>query len=196
MEKGNIKIKKKRNGEFKKELKVAGKEISIPKEFVFSQEYSGECEVEFENYKPIKIIIQGKEVPKSDAVIQAKLVQAENKQKQAEEEKKRKEVEERKAHKQKNQESQNSSKAENLYSINKTKLPKNTISILSNSDVIDNYALKLNKTVNFLWNEEKQREEATLFRKENKNKQTKELEKFEIPFDFKATKSYQEFRFG
>lgn len=184
MEKAIIKIKKKESGEFKKEFKGIHKNLSIPKEFIFTDEYEGECDIELNNGKLVKIIIQGKEIPKSDVIAQEKQAKAEAKQKKDEEEKKRLEQEK----KNQRQGIQNTNKAKNLYEIGNTKLPQDTKAILSNLDLIDNYALKLNNTVNFLWNEEKKREEATLFRKENKNKQTKALEEFNIPFQFESLK--------
>ncbi len=67
----------------------------------------------------------------------------------------------------------------NNYSIEHSKLPADTKRALKGfEDKIDNYALKLNKTVNFIYNMKNQKEEVTLFKSEYKKK------KFEIDFDF------------
>ncbi len=183
MEKAHIKIKKKENGDIKKEFKGSHKNLSIPKEFSFLEDYDGECEIELVDGKLVKIIIQGKEVSKDDTILQYKQLQ----HKRAEETKKQQQELE-KAAKNIPEKQSSGSGATNLYSIENTKLPKNTRNILTNLHEIDNYALKINKTVNFI--KDKDKEKAILYQKESKNKE-KRLEKFEIPFNYADTTKFK-----
>lgn len=78
--------------------------------------------------------------------------------------------------------------AENLYSIANTKLPDNTRECLRDKSFdIDNLFLKINKTANFIFNNEKRKDEVVLYKAEFKDK-NKKLKKFDIGLDIKFSK--------
>ncbi|RCV66123.1 CRISPR-associated protein Cmr6 [Methanophagales archaeon] len=137
--------------------------------FDVPEEYNGKsCEVESEGKKILKIVVDGKELPKK----QPRSGEHRNKSESG-----RTKFDSPKQH------------AQNIYSIQNTKLPKGTRECLDNFvKDIDNFNLKLNKCVNFIfWNKEK--EEATLYKSEYKDKNdNNKWKQFEISFNFEKLK--------
>jgi len=143
MENGKIKIKKKSDGSFRKELKIGRNKVSIPKEFVFSEEYTGECDIELrENNQPNKIIINGKEIPKSNVVMQKKEEKAQRKAERALAEEKRKEEGKKREKEQKMSTNHGNSEWTDSFLITKTCVPSDTRE--TGKDSCDNFSLKLN----------------------------------------------------
>lgn len=162
-EKGKIIIRKSKKGKWVFEVDINKKQpMKIPDFYDLKDDSLNgkECEVIREKGQIKKIIVDGKELPRKPQKL--------NKNTSA-----------------RSNYSNNSNKrapVHNIYSIQKTKLPLDTRESLGEND-IDNYYLKLNKAVNFIFNKEKHREEPILFRPEYKDVDGK-FKKFEINFNF------------
>ncbi len=198
MKTGSIKIKKKGNGELKKELTVEGTPISIPKEFFFSEEYSGECEVEIKENKLVKILIRGKEIPKNDAILRDKEAKEEAKRQEEENEKKCVAAE-KQAKKAQSQVSTNTSskhKKPDSFVIEDALTPKYSeelkLAIVSASATIDNFNLKLNKFARCL-KDNKGKEKFYFFKNDKReNRRTGEI----TGHDFEIHENFGDTNFG
>ena len=163
---------KKRNKKGKKFCQVSlvsKKGYTLPVHgFDVPDEYDGRtCEVEREGNKILKILVGGKELPK--------------KQRRGREYRNKSE-----SGRTNFNYTQNRSKppAQNRYSITYTKLPNDTRECLCIA-AIDNFNLKLNKCVNFIYNKKEDKEEAILYESEYKDKKDKnKRKKFEIVSNF------------
>lgn len=134
MENGKLKIK----ASGKHRLKLSGlDEIPPPKEFVFDslKPNTYDCEVLRENGTIIKILVDGKEIPKSQQIIEAKKLSAEQRIQ-------KKEVEMRERLQNNNQRADS-----NIFSFN-SQIPIDAIRAISGQEV-DNFYLKLNKLAHF-----------------------------------------------
>ncbi len=184
MEKGKIKVKQKNDGSFRKELKVGKNKISIPREFTFSEEYSGECDIELgENNLPLKIIINGKEIPKNDEVIEEKEKEAQKKAERELEEKKRIEEEKKKQKEKRNNASQGDNGWADSFLISETCAPSDTREIAEKS--CDNFNLKFNFFARHI-KESGQKKEFFFFKNDN-NPKKGTGHKFKIQEDYGNT---------
>ena len=158
--KGNINIRKNKKGKLIGEINIGEKQPARLPDFydIKDESLNGkECEVEKnEKGQIVKIMVDGKELPQTSKQDSPKTSNPEFAQKY-------------------NSMNKN---AQNLYSKENTKLPKDTLEKLNLSE-IDNFALKLNKTVNFIDNPVKQKKEPVLYKSKFKDKE------FYIPFDYK-----------
>jgi len=167
-ENGKLIIRKSKKGKLIFEVDIGKKQPMIIPSFYDLKDDSlngKECEVEREKGKIVKITIDGIELPKKQKIEMKKDIRS---------------------YKNQDTHKQNYRKqyAQNIYSIQKTKLPSDTRNNLNESD-IDNFSLKLNKTVNFRFNKEKHEEQAILYKSEYKDKKdNNKLKKFEIEFNF------------
>jgi CRISPR-associated protein Cmr6 len=175
MKTGKIKIKRKGNGELKKELKVEGQEIPIPKEFLFSEEYSGECKVEIEGNKLVKIFINEQEVPKNEDVLHAKMAKDAAK-KQTEEAEKRRLEAEKQAKKAQSQVFSKPKKPDS-FNIDESKTPQYSSELKQaiRQTEIDNFNLKLNKFAHYI-----EKKDKFFFFKNDYNAKKQEGHNFEI----------------
>jgi CRISPR-associated protein Cmr6 len=171
-ERGKIKIRTNKKGQKEYQIHLIsekGSTLSV-RGFDVPDEYNGKsCNVEYEGKKVLKIIVGGKELPK--------------KQHRSGEHRNKSESGVTKFDSPKEP-------AQNIYSIHNTKLPKDTRECLDNFvKDIDNFNLKLNKCVNFIfWKSEK--EEATLYKSKYKDKNDgNKLKNFEIEFNFEKLKT-------
>lgn len=147
-EKGKLYISKTKRG-FAGQVEINGKKMPIPTFYDIKNDLhnNAECEVEREKGQIIKISINGME-------LERKSVQLKNNP-----------IQNRKTG------SAPSRAAENIYSIVNTKLPEQTRNVLSDKvSEIDNFALKINKTVNFVYNKKESNEEVYLYKPEYKDK--------------------------
>ena len=167
-EEGKIIIRKSKKGKWIFEVDIDRKQpMKIPNFYDLKDDSlnSKKCEVEREQGQIIRILVAGEELPKK----QRQKVEYPNKSNKA-------------------NYSQNRQKpsVQNIYSIQKTKLPSDTNRILDGSDV-ENFGLKLNKCVNFIFDKDK--EEAILYKSEYKDKNdNNKLKKLEIDFNFENLK--------
>lgn len=154
MTSGKIKIKS--NG--KRELKINGKELSIPREFDFSsfEPNTYDCEVETKDGKILNISIAGREVPKSDIEVQRKAEQAKKKELEAVAQK---EVESRK--RAENQ-VRDSNETQDSFSLLHSRVPLDTKGLNISATQVENFSLKLNQFARF---EEKENKRGELDRK-------------------------------
>ncbi len=156
MIKGTIKISKNGGGTIKPY--ESKKEINVPKEFEYGDliPLSGnnkfECEFELnEDNKVERLIIEGKEISKSEKVIQQKEDRA-NRNLEAEKLEKERLEKERKNQKMARSQSSND-KVHDSFKISETRLPSDVrgISVLQNADAdIDNFNLKFHKAARFI----------------------------------------------
>ena len=166
-EKGKIITRKSKKGKWIFEVDIGKKQPMLIPFFydLKNDSLNGkECEVERENGQIVKILIDGKELPKKQEIEMKKTVPS-NKKKYL--------------HKQ----IYGKQSVQNIYSIQNTKLPFDTKNNLKESD-IDNFSLKLNKTVNFI--DFGKGEESVLYKNEYQEKiQGKKIKKkFSVEFDF------------
>ncbi len=143
MEKGRIAITKKGGAKIRPE---GGKEMSVPKEFDFSvytpKSGTARFECEFEGNPISKIVIEGKEIPKSQDIINEKEEQA---KKKAEEQKAEEERIKQEREKAKNKQNEFSgTRISDSFKLSETFLPKD-VKVISTLTEIDNFALKLQK---------------------------------------------------
>ena len=148
MEKATLKIKD--NG--KNQLKIGKNEAPPPKEFDFSDLAFGnyECEVDKPKGTVIRIVLNGKDIPKKDLEVQRKAEQA---QKREQEEITRKEQEKQDREKQRQQPNQTNQNQGNMpidsFLQSAAKLP-HQLPIISKEDLkTSNFALKLYKFARF-----------------------------------------------
>ena len=148
MEKATLKIKE--SG--KHQLKVGKNETPPPKEFDFSALAVGnyECEVDKPTGTVIRIVVDGKDIPKKDSEVQRKAEQA---QKREQEEITRKEQEKQDREKQRQQPNQTNQNQGNMpidsFLQSAAKLP-HQLPIISKEDLkTSNFALKLYKFARF-----------------------------------------------
>lgn len=88
--------------------------------------------------------------------------------------------------------SPSSGAAKNIYSIANTKLPKQTRDVLSDKTPdIDNFALKINKTINFIYDPQKSKEEVYLYKPEYKDKDDgNKKKKFDMGLEIKTNQKH------
>lgn len=173
-ERGKINVRTNKKGKkFCQVSLISKKGYTLPVYgFDVPDEYDGKtCEVEAKGNKILKIFVGGKELPK--------------KQHRGREYRNKSESGRTKSDYSQSRPKQH---AQNIYSIQNTKLPNDTRECLDNSP-IDNFNLKLNKCVNFIfWKKEK--EEATLYKSKYKDRNDdNKLKKFEIEFNFENLKT-------
>jgi CRISPR-associated protein Cmr6 len=148
MEKGTLKIKE--NG--KHQLKIGKNDMFPPKEFDFSAFSVGnyECEVDKPTGTVIRIVIDGKDIPKKDLEVQRKLEQA---QKREQDETLRKEQEKQQREAQRINTTPNNpmqeKKVMDCFDLSKAKVPKYDIGFTIKPESIDNFALKHFKFARF-----------------------------------------------
>jgi CRISPR-associated protein Cmr6 len=184
MEKGIIKVKQKNNGSFRKELKIGKNKISIPREFAFSEEYNGECDIELGvNNLPSKIIINGKEIPKNDEIIQEKEEEAQKKAGRELEEEKRKAEEKKKQKERRKSLNQGDNEWVDSFVISETCTPSDTREITVDS--CDNLSLKLNFFARHI--KESDQKKEFFFFKNNFNPKKGIGHKFKIQEDYGKT---------
>lgn len=147
---GRLKIKQSR----KLELKVNGKELSVPKEYDFNKYPADvyDCEVQLEGGKIVEIVIEGQPVPRNAEIVQKKTESANKKEQEAEfqkeKEKQRKEEERRKS-------SGESSVLSDSFLQNLARVPKDTREkLVIRQDVVDNFSLKLNQFARWDWHKD------------------------------------------
>lgn len=142
MQTGTIIINKKGNASIKPE---GGKELSVPKEFVFDvyRPASGKKRLpcEFEGNPISRILIEGKEVPKNQSVMEQKEA---NKQKVLQQKAEAAKAE--KAARAKKQ-TQKAEEWQDSFDVEETRLPLDTRALLNDAD---NFHLKLNKAARFI----------------------------------------------
>lgn len=171
-EKGKLFISKAKKG-LVGTIEINGKKMPVPSFYIFNDTSLNEveCEVEREKGQIKRIIVNGSELQR-----------------------KKEEHSKKQSHKtfgesagrHTNSKKQINTPPQNIYSIEKSKLPTNTKKILDGQfAVIDNYALMLNKTVNFIFNKKNSKDEAVLYKAEFKDKDdNNKKKKFEIDFNF------------
>jgi CRISPR-associated protein Cmr6 len=143
MANGKLKIKENR----KVELKVNGKEQTNIKEFDFSALPANiyDCEVELAEGKPIRIVVNGKEIPKNDSLVRQREEQAQRREQEAAAQKEREKQErEQQAKTTKNIPSQDSINLADSFNRAKMRVPQDVHSLTALTS-IDNFALKLYK---------------------------------------------------
>lgn len=145
---GKLKIKERS----KVELKVNGKDMSIPKEYDFSALAVGsyECEVNLDNGKLISIVVNGKAIPKNDLEVQRKEEQA---KKREQEELARKEQEKKEKETQRHQTNPQSqgNRVSDCFDLSLSQIPADTKKLFLEDS--DNFALKFYKFARFEKNE-------------------------------------------
>ena len=179
MEKGVLKIKNKG----RRELKIGKSKIAIPKEFETAHLEKGnyDCEVVIENNKIIKIIIDGKEIPKDTQALKKKEERVKAKEEREEREKAAVELE-------KIYVNDLFQKYQNEEDIEyQAFAPQDTLATVIASHQADNFALKLNK---FATSGQGQTEGKFHFFKQNRKGPNDELIAFfgDFPFDVFAKK--------
>jgi len=135
-EKGKIIVKKSKKG-FHSQIEIGGKKMSVPSFYEFKDEVFNdrECDVEREKGQIKKITVAGNELPRKDKKGQFTPSKGD--------------IQAKKDYRQQDQRpSDQHSTNQNGWSIDNTKLPKNTRDALKGLD-IDNFSLKLNKAAQF-----------------------------------------------
>lgn len=148
MANGKLKVKDNR----KVELKVNGKDMSIPKEYDFSAIISGtyECEVNLDNGKLVGIVVNGKAIPKNDLEVQRKEELA-KKREQEEQARKEQEKKEREAQRNQSNTMNQGHRVIDCFDVSLAQIPADTKKLsLYNGD---NFALKYFKFARFEKNE-------------------------------------------
>jgi CRISPR-associated protein Cmr6 len=139
MDSGKLKIKPNR----KVELTVKGKDQSNIKEFDFSgfEPNTYDCEVETSNGKPVRIVVNGKDVPKNDDVVKRR--EEDDKRKKAEEDAKREQEKLAKQEAQQRAYPENVNVTNDAFKLDLAQVPSDTrrLTVLNP----DNFSLKLNK---------------------------------------------------
>lgn len=188
MKEGKLRVSKKLGGKIKSE----GKEYSVPKEFTFSDRESfdkKDCKFEFEeddkgNKRIVKIIVEGKEIPRDAAVIEDKASAKLRKEEAEKAEKERLEAE-RKAQRTARQNPQKRQiDVRDTFDIQGTCLPYDVTS--SGIRDVDNFYLKFHKYARYgNFNRAEQLKDFRFFfeKSEGKNKTT-----HRIQFDFHQQK--------
>lgn len=170
IEKGKLYISKTKSG-FAGQVEINGKKMPVPAFYIIKNDsHNGaECEVVRERGQIIKIAIGGVELERKNEMAKKKIIKHENKPMEK-------------------SGAKINMPAENLYSIGNTKLPFDTRGLLKLAN-IDNLSLKINKTANFIFNSEKQKEEVVLYKTEFKDKSNgNEWKKFNIGLDIKFSR--------
>lgn len=141
---GKLKIKNNR----KVELKVNGKDMSVPKEYDFSDIEIGshECEVNLDNGKIVEIIVNGKAIPKKDSEVQRKAQEAQKREQEtaAQKERDKQEREQQSKHTDKNTQNQGNMSLPDSFNRPKMRVPQDVRNLTALTS-IDNFALKLYK---------------------------------------------------
>lgn len=178
MKQGILKIKNKG----RRELKVKGKPLSIPKEFDTSHLAKGsyDCELVIENNKVIKILIDKKEVPKDSQIIERKIAKTKAKEAQEKADKEAKALEKRYGDKFKNDLFQKCQDEEGSTEY-QVFAPSDTLKIKIASYQAENFALKLNK---FATSGQSKKEGKFIFYKQNIKTANNELTPFFGHFPF------------
>ena len=166
MENGKLKV----NSKGKVELKVNGKEQTNIKEFDFSSlglNSTHDCQVEMTNGKPVRIVINGKDVPKNEQKVQQR--EEERKNREAEEVKRKEQELLKRKEEQRNQ---NSSQRNNdtqmsvdSYKLALAQVPSDTRE-KGDPSVIENFALKFYKFARFEENQDSSKSKFHFFKTE------------------------------
>jgi len=166
MEKGKIIIRKSKKGRWVFEVDLGGKQsMTIPTFFDLKDDYLNgkDCEVKREKGQIMEILVDGKKLPRKANIS--------NERKQT--------TNQPTSQYQRGQNPSRDMNAKNLFSIDNTEIPQDTRKILENNESeIDNFSLKLNKTVNFIV------EKAVLYKAPYKNRKNNDRwEEFYVPFE-------------
>ncbi|QQS28002.1 MAG: type III-B CRISPR module RAMP protein Cmr6 [Sphingobacteriales bacterium] len=143
MRNGRLKIRENR----KIELKVNGKDQNNIKEFDFSSLSHGtyDCEVDLVGGNPVRIVVNGKEIPKNVDVVQQKVEKKKKRDNEiADQKEQEKQQREQKVNISKISQNQNNMNLADSFNRSKTRVPSDVRSLTTLTS-IDNFALKLYK---------------------------------------------------
>ena len=155
MEKGTLKINNKLSGI----IKVGGKEINVPKEYVFENRdlHGVDCEVERQNGVIVRIVVDGKDLPKSDAVLQRKEDAAKKREEDEAAERQRQQVErqQQQAQRQPVQHQGGGGVMYDSFDKNLAQVPSDVRKLAISAQELDNFNLKFNKYARLVTTEDK-----------------------------------------
>ena len=156
MEKGKLKISNKLSGI----VKIGGTELNVPKEYVFENRdlHGVDCEVERQNGVIVRIVVNGTDLPKSDAVVQRKEAEAKKRADDEAAERQRQQLErqQQQGQRQQQQPAQQQGGGGVMYdSFDKslTQVPRDVRALTI--DKPDNFNLKFNKYARLVTTEDK-----------------------------------------
>lgn len=150
MEKATLKIKE--SG--KHQLKVGKNETPPPKEFDFSALAIGnyECDVDKPTGTVVRIVVDGKDIPKKDSEVQRKVEQAQRREQEeiAQKEREKQEREKSRQPIQNNQNNQNQgNKSMDCFDLSLAQVPRYDNGLTISPENVDNFALKHFKFARF-----------------------------------------------
>jgi CRISPR-associated protein Cmr6 len=156
MEPGKLHVRKSKKG-LSGEIEITGKKMPVPQHFILELTLDGkECEVERNGGQIERIMVEGNELGKKQKQQKTRMDLGKGIN---------------------SQEASASQNLVNLFPVHNSKLPLDSRETLKDVDP-DNYALKLNKLVNFI------NEKALLFKREWQDKEDGKKWKFEINHQF------------